>query len=104
VQTNAEEIQRLGKELFERMNRFYDRFADLGKGIDAVVRSYNDTAATGRTLTATRKKFAELGSGDVAAVVAPEEVVTEVRIVSKTPEELRQIARQDQITGLSSPS
>jgi DNA recombination protein RmuC len=104
VQTNAEEIQRLGKELFERMNRFYDRFADLGKGIDAVVRSYNDTAATGRTLTATRKKFAELGSGDVAAVVAPEEVVTEVRIVSKTPEELRQIARQDQITELIRPS
>jgi DNA recombination protein RmuC len=56
VQSNAEEIQRLGTELFERMNRFYDRFSDLGKGIDAVVRSYNDTAATGRTLTSTRKK------------------------------------------------
>jgi DNA recombination protein RmuC len=104
VQTNAEEIQRLGKELFERMNRFYDRFSELGKGIDAVVRSYNDTAATGRTLTATRKKFAELGSGDVAAVLAPEEVVTEVRIVSKTPEELRQIARQAEMRELIRPS
>jgi hypothetical protein len=79
------------------MNRFYDRFADLGKGIDAVVRSYNDTAATGRTLTATRKKFAELGGGDVSGVVAPEEVVTDVRVVSTTPEELRHISRVDEI-------
>jgi len=93
VQTNAEEIQRLGKELFDRMNRFYDRFAELGKGIDAVVRSYNDTAATGRTLTSTRKKFAELGTGDGSAVLSPEEVVTEVRITNRGAEELRQLAQ-----------
>jgi len=75
------------------MNRFYDRFADLGRGIDAVVRSYNDTAATGRTLTSTRKKFAELGTGDVSTILSPEEVVTEVRITNRGAEELRQLAQ-----------
>ena len=95
VQTNAEEIQRLGKELFERMNRFYDRFADLGRGIDSVVRAYNDTAATGRTLTSTRKKFAELGAGQVSAVSQPDEVLTEVKVVNKSAEELRRMAEQD---------
>jgi DNA recombination protein RmuC len=94
VQTNAEEIQRLGRELFERMNRFYDRFADLGKGINDVVCAYNDTAATGRTLTSTRKKFAELGTGELSAIRAPEEVSTEVRIVNKTPDELRQMTER----------
>lgn len=96
VQANAEDIQRLGKELFERMNRFYDRFADLGKGIDAVVRSYNDTAATGRTLHSTRKKFAELGAGEPSAIVSPDELLTEIKIVDRTPAELRQIAQQDE--------
>ena len=95
VQSNAEEIQRLGKELFERMNRFYDRFSDLGKGIEAVVHSYNDTAATGRTLTSTRKKFAELGTGDAARISPPDEIVTDVRVVDRSPEELRQIATQE---------
>lgn len=94
VQSNAEEIQRLGRELFERMNRFYDRFADLGKGIDAVVRSYNDTAATGRTLTATRKKFAELGTGEVAAIQAAEEITTDIKVVDKGPEELRRMTER----------
>jgi DNA anti-recombination protein RmuC len=76
------------------MNRFYDRFADLGKGIDAVVRSYNDTAATGRTLTATRKKFAELGTGEVAAIHAPDEVTTDIKVVDKSPDELRRMAER----------
>ena len=97
VQANAEDIQRLGKELFERMNRFYDRFANLGAGIDVVVRAYNDTAATGRTLSATRRKFAELGTGDASAILAPEEVTTQVRIVDKTSEELRYISEQGAI-------
>jgi len=101
VQTNAEEIQRLGKELFERMNRFYDRFADLGRGIDSVVRAYNDTAATGRTLTSTRKKFAELGPGQESEVCQPEELITEVKVVNRSPEELRRIAEGDKVAPLS---
>lgn len=89
VHNNAQEIQKLGIELFERMNRFYDRFASLGKGIDAVVRGYNEAAASGRMLTPTRRKFAELGAGDTAAIVSPEEVMTDVRVVERTPEQLR---------------
>ena len=104
VQTNAEEIQRLGKELFERMNRFYDRFADLGRGIDSVVRAYNDTAATGRTLTSTRKKFAELGAGQVSAVSQPDEVLTEVKVVNKSAEDLRRMAGQDLLDTIQIPS
>jgi DNA recombination protein RmuC len=95
VQSNAEEIQRLGRELFERMNRFFDRFGTLGKGLEAVVKSYNDTSATGRTLTTTRRKFAELGTGDATLIENSAEISTEVRIVEKTSEELRQLARQD---------
>jgi len=92
VQTNAQEIQRLGSELFERMNRFYERFAALGKGIDTVVRTYNDTAATGRTLHATRRKFAELGSGDPTLITPPEDVTTEIKLTNKSATELRSLA------------
>lgn len=100
VQNNAEEIQRLGKELFERMNRFFDRFSALGKGLEGVVKTYNDTAATGRTLTTTRRRFAELGTGDVMLINGSEEIATEVRIVEKTPEELRQVARQETLSAI----
>ena len=96
VHDNARQIQTLGAELFERMNRFYDRFATLGKGIDAVVRGYNDTAASGRMLNSTRKKFAELGTGDSDLITSPEEVVTEVRVVDKSPEELRELLQDEQ--------
>lgn len=95
VHENAQQIQKLGVELFERMNRFYDRFTSLGKGIDAVVRGYNDAAASGRMLTPTRKKFAELGTGDAELVTSPEEIVTEVRILDRNPEELRDLTKEE---------
>ncbi|MEY4668510.1 MAG: recombination protein RmuC [Pseudomonadota bacterium] len=94
VQSNAEEIQRLGRELFERMNRFFDRLGALGKGLEGVVKTYNDAAATGRTLTTTRRKFAELGTGDPTLITSPDEIATEVRVTDKTSEELRQIAHR----------
>ena len=74
------------------MNRFYERFAALGKGIDTVVRTYNDTAATGRTLHATRRKFAELGSGDPSVITPPEDVTTEIKLTNKSATELRSLA------------
>jgi len=92
LHTNAEEIQRLGKELFERLTRFYDRFHAVGRSLEGAVRSYNDAAATGRTLGATRRKFAELGTGDPASIESPEEIATEVRVTEQSAAELRTLA------------
>jgi DNA recombination protein RmuC len=81
VQQNASEIQRLGKELFERQQRFMERFGAVGRGLENAVRSYNDAVGTSRQLNATRRKFAELGTGASEQVEDTEEVTSSVRIV-----------------------
>ena len=76
------------------MNRFYERFANIGKGIEAVARSYNEAAATGRTLSSSRRKFAELAGEDRATIITPEEVSTTISLTSKSPDELRELSRE----------
>jgi DNA recombination protein RmuC len=61
---NAEEISKLGKELYDRMAKLAEHFARVGKSIDKAVEAYN--AAVGsfesRVLPAARR-FPELGVG-----------------------------------------
>ena len=59
---SAEEISRLGKELFERLCRFGDHFSGVGENLGRAVDCYNKAAGTleARVLVSARR-FQELG-------------------------------------------
>ena len=70
---NAEQISKLGKELYERMGKLAEHFSKVGRSIESTVRAYN--AAVGsfesRVLPAARR-FPELGvGGDEIQIVEP---------------------------------
>jgi DNA recombination protein RmuC len=69
---NAEEISRLGRDLYDRARTFTDRLDTLGGKLDASVRAFNDAVGTyeSRVLVSVRK-FRELGAatGDEIGVV-----------------------------------
>jgi DNA recombination protein RmuC len=95
VQQNASEIQRLGKELFERQQRFMERFGAVGRGLESAVRSYNDAVGTSRQLNATRRKFAELGTGASEQVEDTEEVTSSVRIIETSVPDVAVLISED---------
>ncbi len=60
---NAMEIQKLGKELYDRVQTMTEHLTDLGKGLKTAIESYNKTIGSfeNRVLVTTRK-FKELGA------------------------------------------
>jgi DNA recombination protein RmuC len=60
---NAQEVSRLAKELYDRLRTFTGHFADIGKGLDRALDSYNKGAGSleARVLV-TARKFKELGA------------------------------------------
>lgn len=79
---NAEEISRLGRELYDRARAFTDRFETLGSRIDATVRAYNDAVGTydARVMVSMRR-FRELGAATGDAIDDPPPVDTVPRPV-----------------------
>jgi len=75
---NAVAVSELGKELYARMRTFTDHFIQLRKGIEATVKSYNETAGSleSRVLTSARK-FNELSisDGQEIKIVEPIEII-----------------------------
>lgn len=63
ITQNAEEIRKLGKELYERMSTVITHFARLGSTLDTAVNAYNATVGSleSRVLV-TARKMAELGA------------------------------------------
>jgi DNA recombination protein RmuC len=61
--TNAQEVSRLAKELYDRLRTFTGHFADVGKGLDRALDSYNKGVGSleARVLV-TARKFKELGA------------------------------------------
>ena len=89
IQENAADIQQLGKELFDRLSKFMDGFSEVGQNLEKVVKVYNKAVGTSRNLNATRKKFAQLGTGDPKSVDPGEELPCSVRIIETDAEDLR---------------
>ena len=60
---NAEQVSRLGKELYDRVRHLTDRMETLRGRLDGTVRAFNETVATyeGRVLV-TARRFRDLGA------------------------------------------
>lgn len=82
VAENAERISELGRELYKRLITMGDRFSKLGRGIDGVVKSWNEAVGSleGRVFV-TARRFEDLGvaAGDVEV---PKQVHTATRSIT----------------------
>ncbi len=82
IAENAEQISRLGRDLYDRMDKLVEHIAAIGGGLNKAVASYNSAVGSleQRVLPAARK-FKELGStgGDDIAELEP---------IERTPRQL----------------
>lgn len=77
---NAEEIQKLGKELFDRIAVLGEHFAKLGGAIESTVGAYNKAVGTLETrVLVTARKMSELGARSDKEVPLLEQVDTRPR-------------------------
>lgn len=72
--TNAQEVSRLGKDLYDRLRTFTNYFADIGRGLDRALESYNKGVGSleARVLV-TARKFKERGAiaGEEIEILEP---------------------------------
>jgi DNA recombination protein RmuC len=71
---NAIEVSKLGKDLYDRLRTFTNYFADIGKGLDRALESYNKGVGSLETrVLVTARKFKEQGAlaGDEIEILEP---------------------------------
>lgn len=69
--TNAQEVSKLGKELYDRLRTFTNHFGDIGRGLDRALDAYNrGVRSLEARVLVTARKFKERGA------IAGEEIVT----------------------------
>lgn len=82
---NAQEISNLGRELYDRVRIFVEKFAKLGRHLNTATNSYNEASRSldGRLLVSI-KRFNELGAGTNDEIETPPPVTT----IGQTPQGL----------------
>jgi DNA recombination protein RmuC len=81
VAESARAVNRLGRELYDRLRVFSGHFASVGKSLDAAVGNYNSAVGSFDSRVAvTARKFAELGAGGEELPAVPP-VTTQARPV-----------------------
>ena len=75
---NAEEIRRVSKELYERVQTVFEYYADTGRALEKTVEAYNRSVGSWDSrLTPALRRLNELGIGsDEPAAVEPVDIVT----------------------------
>lgn len=84
ISKNAEEVSRLGRELYDRMATFAEHLEKVGKGLETAVKGYN--AAVGSfeaNVLPSGRRFAELGARGAKELALPASVETGLREVAK---------------------
>ncbi len=80
IAANAQEISRLGRELYDRIRKLGEHFEKLGRGLKNSVEAYNDMVGTleGRVLVSARR-FRELGAAGGDELPGPQPLDVAVR-------------------------
>jgi DNA recombination protein RmuC len=84
VSRSAEEVSKLGRDLYNRISVFADHMGSTAKGLAAAVRNFN--AAIGsfeQNILPSARRFEELGAKGSKEINDPERVELEVREVAK---------------------
>jgi DNA recombination protein RmuC len=79
--TNAQEVSKLGKDLYDRLRTFTSYFADIGKGLDRALDSYNrGVGSLEARVLVTARKFKERGAiaGEEIEILEPIDKATRV--------------------------
>ncbi len=84
VAKNAEEIRRLGEELYKRLATFVEHLQKLGKSLDASVEQFNKaTGSLDRQVLPGARKFSELGIEKKKEIPEPKMVESSTRTKDK---------------------
>ena len=80
---NAQEVSKLGKDLYDRLRTFTDHFSNIGKNLDRALESYNRGVGSleGRVLR-TARKFKETGAIAGEDIDAPEPIDKATRVLA----------------------
>jgi DNA recombination protein RmuC len=100
---NAQEISDLGRELYERLCVFVDRFDGVRAGLERAVQSYNDAAGSlERRVLVTARKFRDLGVATGQELEAGREVEKTLRQLQAP--ELEEAARPANLVDTAAPA
>lgn len=91
---NAEEVSKLGKELYERISKLSEHFVGLGKNLRQTVDAYNKTTGTleSRVLVSARR-FRDLGAAGGEEI----ETVNQIETVPRSIQSMELIAPQSDL-------
>ena len=80
---NAQEISKLGQELYKRISIFGDHMAKIGNGLNTALTSYNKAVGSlERNVLSTARKFEDLQA-------APEKAdISEIKMLEDAPRQL----------------
>jgi len=84
VSRSAEEVSKLGRDLYNRISVFADHMGSTAKGLAAAVRNFNSAIGSfEQNILPSARRFEELGAKGTRELTDPERVELEVREVAK---------------------